>query len=98
MVEVDKKYIIGFFAALLILGGTFFVVSYGTGSPAIFGHTASEIEGLDAIGGSPDLCVCIRTKHFDGSSNERCTSSLDQWTGEISSVIVVGAQVKLKAC
>lgn len=62
-VEIGKKYFIGIVAVMLIIAGTFFVVSYNSvpANPAVFGHSADEIEGLsDMISSSVDLCVCIQ--------------------------------------
>lgn len=65
IIEVDKKYFIGIVAVMLILGGIFFVVSYGTSAPATFGHSASEIEGVCLSNGTgcPAGCVLYENVH-----------------------------------
>lgn len=59
IIEVDKKYFIGIVAVILILGGIFFVVSYGTSAPATFGHTMTEIDfgtTINVVANTADSC------------------------------------------
>ena len=49
---------------LIILGlTTFFVKAYGTSNPKVFGHTASEIEGVESIGGVPSGAIMMFTSN-----------------------------------
>ena len=45
-IEVEKKHFIIIMATMLILAGTFFVMSYGGTTPSEVGHSAGELEGV----------------------------------------------------
>jgi hypothetical protein len=71
IIEVDKKYFIAIMATMLIIAGTFFVVSFGGDNPSVIGHSAGEID-------LPDLCLsdgtgCQVPQHFQGGYYGYCT-------------------------
>ncbi len=47
--DVSKKYFFTILAGILILAGIFAVYAFGTSSPSVFGHTASEVENISAL-------------------------------------------------
>jgi len=44
--NISKKHLYILTALVIVFAGLIFAVAYGTNNPAVFGHTASEIEGL----------------------------------------------------
>jgi hypothetical protein len=51
-VNVEKKHAFLILSAILIIGGIFAVKAYGTTNPAVFGHSASEVDPDVFAGGS----------------------------------------------
>jgi len=43
--NIEKKYFLAILSAVVILAAVFGVYAYGTSNPAVFGHSAGEIEG-----------------------------------------------------
>lgn len=50
-VDLTKRGVLTIIGAVLILAGIFGVIAYGTTEPSKFGHTASEIDGLEGLVG-----------------------------------------------
>ena len=53
-VNLQKKYFFAILSAAVILAAVFGVYAYGTSNPAVFGHSAGEIEG--GAGGGYVIC------------------------------------------
>lgn len=60
-VDFSKRGVLTVLGIVLIVAGIFGVIAYGTSEPIKFGHTASEIEGLDGlVGGNVEVAQAYR--------------------------------------
>ena len=59
--NLKKEYVYGIIGLLILATGFFVVNAYGTSNPAVFGHSAGEIEGG---GGTLSIVRVDNTKYF----------------------------------
>jgi hypothetical protein len=61
--DISKKYSLMLVGLLVLIGVVSLGVAYGTTTPAVFGHSAGEIEGGSGGGGVPSGTIAL----FDGA-------------------------------